>query len=229
MNYAILLAGGTGQRIHSEIPKQYVRVGDKMMVTYALETLLRSPRVDTVCVVADPSWRDEIRQDVDGLVDAGKLRGFADPGENRQCSIWNALKKIQEYGDGDTVLIHDAARPFLTMELLESCYQALSGHDGVMPVLPMKDTVYRSRDGRKVAELIDRSEIFAGQAPELFMLRPYAEAVRSLIPDRILKVNGSSEPAVMVGMDIAMIPGDERNVKVTTDADLERFRKGLGS
>ena len=81
-------------------------------------------------------------------------------------------------------------------------------------VLTMKDTVYISDDGENISGLIDRSTLFACQAPELFRLKSYYEANIRLLPDDILKINGASEPAVMAGMKIAMIPGDERNVKV---------------
>lgn len=72
---------------------------------------------------------------------------------------------------------------------------------------------------------MDRSTIYAGQAPEVFVLGRYYEANRRLLPDDILKINGSTEPAILAGMDIAMIPGDEGNFKITTKADLERFCK----
>lgn len=93
-----------------------------------------------------------------------------------------------------------------------------------MPVLPMKDTVYRSMNGREVSELLNRREIFAGQAPELFCLGPYYRANRELLPDRINGINGASEPAFMASMDIVMIDGDESNFKVTSDEDMNRFR-----
>ena len=97
-----------------------------------------------------------------------------------------------------------------------------------MPALPMKDTVYLSADGKRITELIDRSCVYAGQAPELFLLKPYFQANRALLAeDRIMRINGASEPAVMAGMDIALIPGDERNFKVTTRADLERLEQML--
>ena len=89
----------------------------------------------------------------------------------------------------------------------------------------MKDTVYYSRDGYTVGKLLDRKTIYAGQAPEVFLLGKYYEANRRLLPDRILRINGSTEPAIMARMDIAMIPGDEGNFKITTRADLERFTK----
>ena len=229
MNYAILLSGGTGTRIKSDIPKQYLRAGSFMMVTLALKTLTECDEVDRVFIVADRAFRKEIEDDANSAgLDTGRIGGFADPGKNRQASILNGMNEIiRGFGEGsdeDTVLVHDAARPFLTAELLKACYSALPGHDGVMPVLPMKDTVYLSDDGASVSKLLDRSKIFAGQAPELFLFRKYYAANIALLPDGIMKINGASEPAILYGMDIAMIPGDEANFKITTAADLDRFR-----
>lgn len=69
------------------------------------------------------------------------------------------------------------------------------------------------------------SRVYAGQAPEGFVFGKYFEANRRLMPDEILKINGSTEPAILAGMDIAMVPGAERNFKITTAADLERFEQ----
>lgn len=253
MNHAIVLSGGTGTRTGANMPKQYVRVDGHMMVNYALRPLLGSDHIDRVYIVCADEWRDEITEDIrEAGLNAGKIAGFAKPGDTRQLSVLNGLRYIIEEtrpdtsiasepgsvsvkttGNGivrtadpeDTVLIHDAARPFLTVKLLERCYEALEGYDGVMPVLPMKDTVYLSNDGSNISGLIDRRTVFAGQAPELFRLMPYYEANRKLLPDKILKINGASEPAVMAGMKIAMIPGDEKNIKVTTAQDLREFLK----
>ena len=233
MNYAILLAGGTGTRISSDIPKQYVRVGSHMMITVALKTLLECDRIDGVCIVADPSRRPEIESDIRSVgLDAEKVVPYANPGVNRQTSAFNGMNELigknGEPRENDTVLIHDAARPLLSKELLNNIYTALEGHDGVMPVLPMKDTVYLSEDGNRVSGLLDRSKVYAGQAPELFLFKKYYDANASLMPDKILGVNGASEPAIMAGMDMAMIPGDEGNFKVTTDADMDRYLAIVG-
>ena len=127
----------------------------------------------------------------------------------------------------DLVIIHDAARPCLTKKLLQECICAAEGHDGVLPVLPMKDTVYYSEDGVHVSGLLQRSNVLAGQAPEVFRYGKYLEANQALLPEKILQVNGSTEPAVLAGMDIVTIPGDEKNYKVTTQEDLKRFRKEM--
>ena len=92
----------------------------------------------------------------------------------------------------------------------------------------MKDTVYYSENGTTVDKLLDRSCIFAGQAPELYRLKKYLEANEKLLPDDILKINGSTEPAVMAGLNVAMIPGDENNYKVTTKKDMDRFIQDIG-
>ncbi len=89
----------------------------------------------------------------------------------------------------------------------------------------MKDTVYSSQDGKTISSLLDRSRIFAGQAPELFQLGVYYKANIRLLPDQIKKINGSTEPAILAGCDMAMIPGEEENFKITTGEDLRRFRR----
>ena len=233
MNIAILLSGGTGTRLKSECPKQYIDVAGKMLITYSLEVLIKSPHIDAIQIVAEPEWKERIVADAEKYnLCTDKVMDFAMPGANRQASILSGLESIlwqREIGMEDTVLIHDAARPNLTEEMIEECLQALQGHDGVMPVLPMKDTVYLSTDGKRVSELLDRSRIFAGQAPELFRLKKYHQANTSLPPDVLSKINGSTEPAVLAGMDIVMIPGHEENYKITTNADLERFREAVGA
>lgn len=220
MNIALVLAGGTGTRLGADIPKQYIEVRGKMIIDYCLETMEHSNDIAEVWIVADEMWREHIKK-------VDKFKGYACPGRNRQLSIYNGLKAIEEsLADKEkevNVLIHDAARPFLTEKLISECVKAIEGHDGVLPVLPMKDTVYYSEDGKVISSLINRDKLYAGQAPELFRLQPYIQANEALLPDKILLVNGSTEPAIMAGMDIVMIPGDENNYKITTKTDMKRF------
>lgn len=224
MNIALILSGGTGTRLGTDIPKQYLKVNDKPILSYCLERFTAHEEIDAIQIVAAPSWQAQILEWLNPIDKQQKFRGFSQPGENRQLSILHGLEDIRKYACGtDCVLVHDGARPLLTAELVRNCLQAVKGHDGVLPVIPMKDTVYQSKDGRTISSLLDRNSIFAGQAPEAFILGKYYEANRRLLPEKILEIKGSTEPAVMAGMDIAMIPGDEGNFKITTEQDLERF------
>lgn len=226
MNIALILSGGSGKRVGTEIPKQYLKVQGKMVITYSLRTLIEHDWVDAIQIVADLSWQEVILEEVTLLnVNANKIFGFSQPGENRQLSIFHGLKDIRKYANGDDfVIIHDAARPMLSKKQITDCFNGAWGHDGAMPVLPMKDTVYLSNNGLSVSELIDRSSIFAGQAPEVFRLNKYYEANLNLLPDQILRINGSTEPAILMGLDVVMVPGEENNFKITTLNDLKRFQ-----
>ena len=236
MNIALILSGGTGTRLGGDIPKQYIKVKGRMLIAYCLNMFAAHSAVDGIFVVAAPEWREEILNECERLgIGKAAITGFSDPGRTRQLSILNGLRDIDTYVkssdkpvEDPVVIIHDAARPNLTAEYLDRCLDAIEGCDGVMPTLPMKDTVYYSKNGTKVDRLLDRSCIYAGQAPELYRLKKYLEANEKLLPDEILKINGSTEPAVMAGLDVAMIPGDENNYKVTTKKDMDRFIQDIG-
>lgn len=230
MNTALILSGGTGTRARTDIPKQYTEACGKPVISYCMETLASHSRIDALVIAADAAWQDFIKKWLRTPDCRKKFKGFSLPGENRQLSIYHGLEVIREFaGNTDYVLIHDAARPLLSSEQITACLDSALGHDGAMPVLPMKDTVYYSPDGKTVGKLLNRSTIYAGQAPEAFTLARYYEANKHLLPDQILKINGSTEPAIMADMDIAMFPGDEENFKITTAADLENFRRIVSS
>ncbi len=116
MNIALLLSGGTGTRMGTDIPKQYIEAGGRRICSYCMETLFAHPEIDAVQIVADPGWQETIalcgRQLSDGRLWDAKFCGFSLPGENRQLSIFHGLKDMKKYAkDEALVLVHDAARP----------------------------------------------------------------------------------------------------------------------
>lgn len=215
-----MLSGGIGSRVGGDIPKQYIEVNGKRLIYHSLDVMANSNYIEKICVVAAQEWQQVLKEEVE----YGERLVFANPGDNRQLSIFNGLMKFKElynFNPEDTVFIHDAARPYLTEEMIETYIDSIDGHDGVLPVLPMKDTVYMSEDGKTISSLLERKTIFAGQAPEVFKFNKYYEANLRLLPDEILKINGSTEPAIMAGMDIVTVPGEEKNIKVTTREDIK--------
>lgn len=237
MNIALILSGGTGLRVGSSIPKQYIEVGGRPVITYCLKALYGHEAVDAIWVVAESEWQGKILSWLKMYGLEGSIKGFSLPGQNRQLSILNGLEDIAKFAsDDDYVMIHDAARPCLSAQMITDCFVKVAGHDGVLPVLEMKDTVYLSEDGTGISSLLDRKKVFAGQAPEVFVFGKYLKANRELLTKNVigedgaeqtflLSINGSTEPAILAEMDVAMIPGDEKNFKITTKEDLERFRK----
>lgn len=220
MNVALVLAGGNGSRLGANMPKQYLEVSGRPVIAYCLQTFERHSEIDAIQVVAEANWHSLIKE-----WSGEKLRGFSKPGQNRQLSILNGLEDIRTYAsDEDVVLIHDAARPLVSTRMVSECIEGCREHEGVMPALSVKDTVYYGTAGR-IESLLERNRVIAGQAPEAFRLGVYYRANRALSAEQIMRINGSTEPAIIAGMDVCYIDGDERNFKVTTKEDLERFRR----
>lgn len=225
MNYAIILSGGTGVRLGRDIPKQYIEVGKKPIIMYCIETMEKTSCVDGFCIVAAVEWQDEIRgwMDESGI---SKFLGFAPAGKSRQHSLLNGMSFLMKTDpeEGSKVLIHDAARPNVTSELITSCFEALKEADGSMPVIPVKDTMYLSKDRKEISGLLNRDEIFSGQAPEAFDLRKYYEIHQDMTDEEIGAVKGTAEIGYKKGLTVRIIDGDENNYKITTEVDLEKFK-----
>lgn len=219
MTAALILSGGTGTRMGLDLPKQYLKFRGNPVISYSLSTFDRHPLIDRIIIVADRQWRGEIDKWLDEF-DIKKFTGYADPGETRQYSIINGLKEIERLGGADKIIIHDAARPLVSDKLITSCLENLDGCNGVMPVLPAKDTFYLLDEQGMASKLLPRSLLAAGQAPEAFDYKKYFDANMSLSHDEILKINGSSELALKCGLSVKTVEGDERNIKITTSNDL---------
>lgn len=225
----ILLSGGVGTRLGASTPKQYIEVNGKSIIEYTLNAIMSWKNMDSLVIVADKNWREYIRAIVEKVIkkkhgNGINFFGFAEPGKNRQLSILSALKTIEKNMAPDAVvMIHDGVRPCLSSQLLKRCNEALGKSDGVMPYLPVKDTVYLKDENDNLCGLIRRDSLAAGQTPEFFDYWKYLSANETLSEEEILTINGSSEPAVLSKMKISLVPGDEGNFKITTPADLERF------
>lgn len=230
MTVAIILAGGSGTRMHQDIPKQFIAVNGRPIILYTLEIFHNHPSIDVIAIVAPSVWQPQIEQWLvaEGMI--GKLIGFAETGSSRQHSVLNGLIKVREIGSADDiVIIHDAVRPSVSARLILRCIESIGGVDGVMPALQMKDTVYKSFDGKHIGAPLSRDELFAGQTPEAFILDKYYLAHQNMTENELSKIRGSSELAVLKNLRVRMIDGEESNYKITTPLDLERFRRQVES
>lgn len=227
MNIALILAGGVGSRMRSDgFPKQYVTVLDKPVLIYTLEKFEACPDVDAIVVVAHKQWEESIFEWAKKW-NISKLSGIASQGDSRQASVRSGLLHCLQYSTSkdDLVLIHDSARPLVTTQLISACVESAQGHDGSLPVIGVKDTIYCSHDGKTIHELTDRTTLFCGQSPEAFKLQAYLDLCKDMTSEELLQIRGSSELAFQHGWDIRMFPGEENNFKLTTAEDLTRLTK----
>lgn len=225
MNIAIILSGGVGSRMKADIPKQYIEIYNHPIIYYCLETFLKSEDIDAIVIVVADVWQTFVETMVKTL-QPSKSIWYAPAGETRQYSIFNGLKESEKHGvkDNDIVIIHDAARPLVSQELIQSCLLGCEDFDGVLPVIPVKDTIYQSSDGVHIDCLLKRSELFAGQAPEAFRFGKYLKIHQDMSREELLKINGSTEIAYKGKMSVKLIRGDEMNFKITTPEDLSNFK-----
>lgn len=225
MKIAIILSGGVGSRMGLDIPKQYFIVNNRPVLSYCLQTFLCNEQTDAIVVGVADGWKDFVKEQVDNLK-SNKPVFYAEPGETRQYSIYNALKVIKSlgYGDDSVVIIHDAARPLVTDALINRCYTACERADGSMPVIAVKDTIYYSEDGKSITSLLNRNKLWAGQAPEAFVFGKYLKIHEEMTHEELLKINGSTEIAFKKGLKVEMVEGDPMNFKITTPEDLSNFK-----
>ena len=223
MNTALILAGGSGTRMGIDCPKQFLTVRNKPIISYCFDIFQNHSEIDAMVVVVSDEWRDFVEESA-RKYGVDKLCGFAPAGKTRQHSIYNGLKCIaKNCPDTDIVIVHDAARPLVSDKIISDCIQGATEYDGAMPVISVKDTVYQSKDGKTIDHLLKRSELFAGQAPESFKFKKYYQIHNEVTDEEIGSTAGSSEIAYRHGMEIRMVSGSERNLKITTIEDLETF------
>ena len=229
MNYAVILSGGIGTRIHmGDFPKQYYKVKGRMILEYTLDAFEKSESVDEIVIVMAQAWQEELEEELCGKYK--KLRGFSEPGPTRQESILSGLEVCMKKSESesDKVIIHDGVRPLVSSELIDACFAQIGEYEACLPVIPATDTIYYSEDGKGVDKLLDRSKLFMGQSPETFWLHRYYRAHEGKSHEFLMSMRGTTEIAHVAGMKICMIPGDPLNFKITHPADLQRFRMIVG-
>jgi 2-C-methyl-D-erythritol 4-phosphate cytidylyltransferase len=227
MNIAIILAGGSGLRMGSEIPKQYIEIDGQSIIGYCLAKFLIHPRIDAVIIGVAEEWRPYVENCVRDLRNLKPVY-YASAGATRQETIYKALQVVTaRFSDEDIVIIHDAVRPNVSTHLIGVCLDTCGEYDGAMPVLPVKDTMYQSVDGLTISSLLPRETLYAGQSPEAFRLGKYRKAHEALPYEVMLQVRGSSEIAYRQGLSIKLVAGEESNYKITVPEDLERFRLSI--
>ena len=211
--WAVLAAAGRGERLGSDRPKAFARLGGRPLLAESLERLESSEWIERIVIAAPPGWEEPSILVAEELA-AGKVHAAVAGGESRSESVRLALAEVPE--DAAAVLVHDAARPLLPEEVVERVLAPLGeGWDGVVPAMPVPDTIKRV-EGERVVETLPRGELVAVQTPQAFVAAALREALTS-------EVVGASDCASLVearGGRIKVVEGDRRLLKVTGVEDL---------
>jgi 2-C-methyl-D-erythritol 4-phosphate cytidylyltransferase len=223
--WAVLVAAGRGERLGEDRPKAFVRLGDLPLLAEPLRRLDESDWIDAVVLVAPPEWEEPAILLAEEL-GASKVTACVTGGESRADSVRAGVAEVPE--EVAVILVHDAARPLLEDAVIERVLAGLAeGFDGAVPGLPVVDTVKRVRD-EAVHETLARDELVTVQTPQAFV----AAALRAALRRENSSGSTATDCASLVeanGGRIKVVPGDERLLKVTTRADLERVSAWLST
>ena len=221
--WAVLVAAGRGERLGEDRPKAFVRLGGLPLLAEPLRRLDESEWIEAVVLVAPPGWEEPAILLAEEL-GVSKVTACVTGGETRAESVRAGVAEVA--GDVDVILVHDAARPLLQDDVIGRLLGALGeGFDGAVPGLPVVDTVKRVRDDA-VHETLVRDELVTVQTPQCFVASVLRAALRSE-SNTVLQATDCASLVEANGGRIKVVPGDERLLKVTTRADLDRVAAWL--
>jgi 2-C-methyl-D-erythritol 4-phosphate cytidylyltransferase/2-C-methyl-D-erythritol 2,4-cyclodiphosphate synthase len=219
---ALIVAGGRGARAGSGIPKQYRRLGDRELLRLTVWAFAQHEAIDAIAVVIHPADRALYDASVAGTP---KMLAPASGGNTRQESVLRGLQALDPAGF-DTVLIHDAARPFVSADLISRIIDQCARTGAAVPGLPATDTLKRVRDGR-ISATVSRSEVFAVQTPQAFRLDAILAAHLKAQGVGRSDLTDDAAVAEFAGLAVGVIEGDAANIKITTAEDFDKAESML--
>lgn len=205
----ILLAGGKGVRMGGPLPKQFLPLQQKAIALHSLEVLLQLEEVEEVIVVCDPDYHHFF---------SGLPVQFALPGELRQDSLYNGLRCV--HPQAQWVCTHDAARPFITQNMVKMLFAAGKQVGAASLATPSKNTLKEACMEAHVKRTLDRSQIWEIQTPQLIK-KEILEAGFAYARKHALQVTDDVSLAELIGHPVKLVVGSYQNIKITTPEDLE--------
>jgi 2-C-methyl-D-erythritol 4-phosphate cytidylyltransferase len=217
---AIIPAGGKGKRSGTETPKQYLKFHGKELIAYTIEVFHKNILVDEIIISAEPSYFS-LLEEIKRKFNLTKISKIVEGGEERQDSVYNALKAIKAE-DGDLVAVHDAARPLLPDDILTKAINTAKEKGNALVCLKARDTLLKG--DQVVNEYVDRSEMYYVQTPQIFK---YGDLMKAMKKAYEMNFIGTDESMLIkeLGIDINIVEGSMLNFKVTTATDIEIFEK----
>jgi len=223
-NIAILLAAGQGKRMNSTTKKQFLLIKEKTVLQYSVEAFVRSDIISEIIIVTSADEMEELRREYcNGVI--SKQCYVVEGGKERYHSVYQALKSIDEC---DYVFIHDAARPFITDDILMRSYEAVLKYRACVTGVPSKDTVKIASVDGYVEKTPERNKVWMIQTPQVFSYNLIRQAYDSLISqeEELSQLGITITDDAMVAerftdVPVKLVEGDYHNIKITTPEDIE--------
>ncbi len=224
MNFALILASGTGSRVKSsKIPKQFIEINNKPIVAHTVDKFLLNKNIDEVVIVCHPEWNEYL---TNYLKNFNKKAYVVNGGKTRNESILNGLNYIKndlKAKGTDIVLTHDAVRMFITDRIINDNIDKAKEYGAVDTVVPSTDTIVESTNKETLTSIPNRDHLYNGQTPQSFKFGIIYDAYKNNKADtsdacRLVLENTKNK--------VALVIGDYENFKITTDFDLE-FAKSV--
>ncbi|MCI6406538.1 IspD/TarI family cytidylyltransferase [Veillonella caviae] len=223
MNIVLLIAGGVGSRFGANIPKQFVEINNKPIIAYTLETFQKAIEIDQIIVVSVAGWEDYIERLKDTF-SITKLTHIITGGSSRFESIYKGLTSLEDIADkSDLILIHDAVRPCVTTNQINSSLRVAKVQGAALAVASCYDTMFVSRNGTIIDDVFPREELFKGQTPESIQYgiayNAYKEAEQ-----KGLYIDSPTSLLLKLNIPVGLSLGSQENLKITTMEDIALFK-----
>ncbi len=212
---AIIPAAGSGTRMKLDHPKQYHQIGGAPLLVHTVRKFITHPAVSHTVVVVPADWVERTVQMFEEHQLTHPTLSVTAGGRRRQDSVYAGLNQLSE--DIDIVLVHDGARPLISHNLIDKCWQAAEKHGAAIAAVPVKDTLKRSGDEHRVIDTVDRENLWQAQTPQTarrdLLLRAYEAAGDMDVTDESMLLEHANIP-------VTLVEGEETNLKITRPEDL---------
>ena len=227
MNVAVILAGGTGTRVGASMPKQFLDIDGRSVIERSIDAFDQAAGVDEVAIVVHPDWKSHM----EGLINRNswqKVKRILEGGAERYMSSLNAIAAYLDYPDDTNLILHDAARPFVSQEVIARTVEALRYHVAVGVGIPSTDTVWEVRQdfdpllSKFIVRIPERSTLWRAQTPQAFRLPVIRDAYQRALQDPQFRATDDCGVVrrYMPDIKIHIVEGSEQNRKITFKEDL---------
>ena len=224
MNVALIIAGGSGTRMHQDIPKQFLTVNEKPVIVYTLEAFQNHAEIDQIAVVCIKGW-EQVLKAYANQFNITKLKYIISGGENGQASIRNGVYELEKHCiKEDIVLIHDAFRPMVSPEIISDCIVKTKQYGCAIATIPCAEAMMQTQDGIVSTGSYPRDNLKRTQTPQGFPIGKICDLHRRALKAGVTNSVASCTLMIEMGEQVHFSAGSEKNIKLTTVEDIDIFK-----